>query len=69
MSETVDSKSEADIRDLIAARAYELWENQGRPHGSDLLHWRQAEAEMRECMQPASANGNAAQTQQAAAAE
>ncbi|OYV41700.1 MAG: hypothetical protein B7Z80_00800 [Rhodospirillales bacterium 20-64-7] len=34
------------IRELIAARAYEMWENQGRSHGRDRLHWLQAEQEI-----------------------
>jgi hypothetical protein len=38
------------LRDLIAVRAYELWENQGRPRGCDLLHWYQAEQEIIACV-------------------
>ncbi|HEY0184606.1 MAG TPA: DUF2934 domain-containing protein [Rhodopila sp.] len=34
------------VRQLIAARAYEMWENQGRPSGCDLLNWHQAEQEI-----------------------
>lgn len=34
------------IHQLIAARAYALWESQGRPHGYDLNDWRQAEQEV-----------------------
>ena len=34
----------------LAERAYQLWENQGRPNGSDLIHWRQAEAEILDCL-------------------
>jgi hypothetical protein len=30
----------------IAVRAYEIWEKQGRPHGSDQEHWLQAAAEL-----------------------
>lgn len=29
----------------ISKRAYALWEEQGRPHGHDDEHWRQAAAE------------------------
>lgn len=32
--------------DEISRRAYELWENEGRPEGSDLRHWLQAEQEL-----------------------
>ena len=47
---------EADARNaalhkLIAERAYEIWENQGRPHGCDLMHWLQAEQEIIACIQ------------------
>lgn len=31
----------------IAVRAHAIWEQQGRPPGLDLEHWRQAEAELR----------------------
>jgi hypothetical protein len=34
---------------LIAERAYEPWENQGRPRGCDLVHWREAEQEIMQC--------------------
>jgi hypothetical protein len=30
----------------IAWRAYELWEAEGRPHGSELQHWLRAETEL-----------------------
>ena len=38
------------IRNLIATRAYELWENEGQPHGRDQIHWRQAEDEIMSCI-------------------
>jgi hypothetical protein len=31
---------------LIARRAYEIWEGEGRPHGRDREHWLRAEAEV-----------------------
>jgi hypothetical protein len=34
------------IRNLIAVRAYELWEDQGRPRGCDAVHWYQAEQDV-----------------------
>jgi hypothetical protein len=40
------STSSSSGADAIARRAYELWENEGRPEGSDLRHWLQAEAEL-----------------------
>lgn len=33
--------------DRIAARAYELWEAQGWPHGADREHWLEAERQLR----------------------
>jgi hypothetical protein len=30
----------------IAVRAYEIYEREGRPHGRDLAHWSQAQAEL-----------------------
>ena len=38
------------LRKLIAERAYEIWESQGRPHGCDLTHWHQAEQEIMDCV-------------------
>ena len=32
----------------IRQRAYEIWENEGRPHGLDQSHWFRAEAEIGE---------------------
>jgi hypothetical protein len=37
------------LQRLIAERAYQLWENQGKPHGCDLIHWREAEQEIIGC--------------------
>jgi hypothetical protein len=34
--------------DRIAARAYALWEEEGRPHGRDEQHWQRAESEVSE---------------------
>ncbi|MBU6444048.1 MAG: DUF2934 domain-containing protein [Alphaproteobacteria bacterium] len=30
----------------IAARAYAIWESEGRPHGCDTEHWLRAEREL-----------------------
>jgi hypothetical protein len=40
-----------NIRKLIAVRAYELWESQGRPLGNDLVNWCQAEHEILSCIE------------------
>jgi Protein of unknown function (DUF2934) len=34
------------LHQKIAVRAYAIWEEQGWPHGCDLAHWLQAEAEI-----------------------
>jgi Protein of unknown function (DUF2934) len=52
MSQIDKIAKEAAIKQLIAERAYELWENQGRPHGCDLIHWHEAEQEIMKSMEP-----------------
>jgi hypothetical protein len=37
--------------ELIAARAYALWEQQGRPHGRDLANWLLAESQLQQEIQ------------------
>ena len=51
MSPTKQSASNADIRQLIAIRAYQLWENRGRPNGYDQIDWHQAEQEIMSCLE------------------
>ena len=52
MNEINPATRSAAIQKLIAERAYELWENQGRPHGCDLIHWHEAEREIMDCLAP-----------------
>jgi hypothetical protein len=33
---------------LVSIRAYQLWEEEGRPHGRDQAHWFEAERQLRE---------------------
>jgi hypothetical protein len=40
------SATEGLSHDRIAARAYELWEAKGRPEGSDLEDWFEAERQL-----------------------
>jgi hypothetical protein len=35
-----------DHQERLRQRAYELWEREGRPHGREAEHWKQAEAEL-----------------------
>jgi hypothetical protein len=37
--------------DLIAARAYVIWEQQGRPHGRDRENWLLAETQLKQEIQ------------------
>lgn len=46
----MDAMQDEAIRKLVAARAYELWENEGQPHDRDLVNWRQAEQEIMSCV-------------------
>jgi hypothetical protein len=55
MSQTmIEPTKEAALRRLIAQRAYEIWENQGRPHSCDIIHWQEAEQEIMGCVKQAS---------------
>lgn len=37
-------KSDGALRDAIAKKAYEIYEERGREHGMDFEHWLEAEA-------------------------
>ncbi|MGK9202848.1 DUF2934 domain-containing protein [Sinorhizobium meliloti] len=37
-----------DDEDRIRARAYEIWEREGRPDGGHERHWHQAQKELEE---------------------
>jgi len=52
MNKNESATGNAAVRRLIAERAYELWENQGKPLGCDLIHWRGAEQEIIDCLGP-----------------
>ena len=41
----------------IAALAYCIWEQEGRPEGRDLEHWRTAEAQLRQTRVPSGPPG------------
>lgn len=47
MNQTTTTASSTISAEAISNRAYELWENEGRPEGSDQRHWLQAEQELR----------------------
>lgn len=37
----------AELENLIAGRAYQIWESEGRPAGTELKNWLQAEVELK----------------------
>lgn len=41
-----------DLCELIARRAYELYEERGRRHGDDMNDWLRAEAEVKSALRP-----------------
>lgn len=36
----------------IAARAYQIWETEGRPNGQEVRHWLEAETELSAAVEP-----------------
>ena len=40
------AKSTPSPEERVRARAHEIWLREGCPEGRDLVHWRQAEAEI-----------------------
>jgi hypothetical protein len=40
------NRATPELRHLIAVRAYQLWENRGRPNGYDQMDWHAAEQEI-----------------------
>ena len=41
-----------DYYEKVKARAHQIWEEEGRPHGRDREHWQQAEAEVTPATSP-----------------
>jgi len=50
---TSTSPESGDLNAEIARRAYEIWLNEGGPHGRDQDHWFRAERELAERKAPA----------------
>jgi hypothetical protein len=46
------AKKAGDLAEQIRARAYQIWESEGRPHGRAEIHWLQAESEVRTTSEP-----------------
>jgi hypothetical protein len=62
MSTAGRQPQEAEIWRLIAARAYALWESQGRPRGYDVINWHQAEQDVMNMLAENAAVPDAART-------
>jgi hypothetical protein len=50
--ESYKSDVHIDLCELIARRAYELYEERGRRHGDDIHDWLRAEAEVKSTLRP-----------------
>ena len=49
-AENYDTDGQIDLREMIARRAYEIYEERGGSHGDDLNDWLRAEAEVKSAM-------------------
>jgi hypothetical protein len=51
-AENYESDGQIDLSELIARRAYEIYEERGGSHGDDVNDWLRAEAEVKSAMRP-----------------
>jgi H+-transporting ATPase len=51
-AESSESDGQNDLRELIARRAYEIYEERGRCDGDDINDWLRAEAEVKSSLRP-----------------
>jgi hypothetical protein len=51
-AENYESDGQIDLRELIARRAYEIYEERGMGHGDDINDWLRAEEEVRSNLKP-----------------
>lgn len=51
-AESYESDGQIDLRELIARRAYELYEERGGCDGDDINDWLRAEAEVKSTLRP-----------------
>lgn len=42
-----DRQVRRDYHEQVKRRAYDIWEEEGRPHGRDREHWHRAETELK----------------------
>ena len=57
-----------DLERRVRERAYQIWEQEGRPHGRDAHHWQQAAAEFDDAGQQQAHDGVAPDPREARAA-
>lgn len=57
-----------DLEHRVRERAYQIWEQEGRPHGRDAHHWQQAAAEFADAGQQQAHAGVAPDPREARAA-
>ena len=51
-AESYESDGQIDLRELIARRAYEIYEERGRCDGDDINDWLRAEVEVKSTLRP-----------------
>ena len=51
-TENYETDGQIDLSELIARRAYEIYEERGRKHGDDINDWLRAEAEVKSALKP-----------------
>ncbi|HEX5081051.1 MAG TPA: DUF2934 domain-containing protein [Blastocatellia bacterium] len=51
-AENYEGDGQTDLREMIARRAYEIYEERGRSHGDDVNDWLRAEAEVKSAIKP-----------------
>ena len=51
-AENYESDLQIELRELIARRAYEIYEERGMRHGDDINDWLRAEAEVKSALGP-----------------
>ena len=47
-----ENPSNPSAQEEIASFAYVIWEQEGRPHGQDVMHWLQAEIQVLQAGKP-----------------
>ena len=51
-AESYESDEQSDLREMIARRAYEIYEERGRCDGDDINDWLRAEVEVKSALRP-----------------